>query len=135
MTASPDQSGAGFTAADALDDIAARLSSPLNTDCGDTVEDIRAIVARAGRSLVTPMVISATTRTGPSGLRSAMIDAEGAHVHVGQDRDSGELQVVVHTQAGDGLLIEFPEPGIRMTRCLTQCPDQGKSGTSSGADR
>lgn len=137
MTAFPDNSGSPFTAADALDDIAARLSSPLNTDHRDTVEDIRAIVTRAGKSLVTPMVIKATTQTGPSGLRSVVIDAEGAHVHAGQNRDSGELEIVVHAQTGDGLLIELSEPAIRVTRCLAQCPhpDQDTLGASSGSDR
>lgn len=121
--------------AEALDRIAACLASASGSSHEEVLEDIRESVTRTGRHIVIPVLLRATSWTDQDGLGRAMIDAEDFHVHVKQDGDSGLTSALLHTEEGQGVVIDFTATGLQVTVCEARCPvaDQRLSGHRSEA--
>lgn len=116
----------------ALDGIATLLASPGDSGIEELVEDIREMVEGTGRCLIAPIGLEARSWTDEAGLPAALVNAEGTHVHVTQEQ--GQLQIVVHDQAGSGLVLEPGELGIRVIYMAVRCPLAASGDDRSGAE-
>lgn len=105
---------------DALDQIAALFAGADGAGFEGTVEDVRAIVEGTGRHLVAPATIRTDSSVTKDGLATALIDADGTHVHVTQEPDG--LQIMVHSQDGIGIVLKPEELEMRVIYTDVQCP-------------
>jgi len=87
-----------YSDTDALNDIHALLTSP--TAPADALQDVAAILARAGRPLFPSRVITATVTGDPHGMPIARVEAEGTTIDVSQAKNDSGLRI--HIAPRDG---------------------------------
>jgi hypothetical protein len=110
-----------YSDTDALNDIHALLTSPAAP--ADVLQDVAAILARAGRPLFPSRVITATVADDPHGMPVARIEAEGTTIAISQAKNDSGLCIHIAprdaaeeaalTIAVAGTVIRHPRPGPR----------------------